>query len=1330
MKRRFIFLLYCLLVATNIYPDGLNYSFSTIDIDKGLSYSYVTSIHLDSKGALWIGTAFGLNCYDRHELRSYFYKEEDPTSIPGNYIQFVTEAPSNTLWVSTSNGLARYETNKNRFVPAATGKRIDVYTFLATDKEIWFGGEGQLYRYDYQTRTFKELALKDKSRIPSRIVKIYSLKKEVLLLITRDSGIWEYDCSNGELRPSVYPSTPHNITAAHMDDKGVLYLSVYDQGIRIFESDGKQSAHLTTANSKLSYNLILDMIDKDGQLWLATDGGGISLMDTEPPFAISSIRHTPGGMNSLPGNSIGCLYKDKQQNIWVGSLRAGASLIKETFIQTYKEAIPGNQNGLTNKTVNCLCKDQQEFIWVGTDGGGINRFNPKDQTFKHYPTTYNEKVVSAVEYSPSELLLSLYNNGVYRFDKVTGKCTPFVIVDEQTNQQESYSGYIERLYRVSDERFLLLARTPYIYHQPTGKFTVLKTREDPALLSSLQLIDVDGDTAYLQQGNYLLSLNLQTDSLSVLFANRDRETVQVAERDANGIFWIGTNRGLRRLDPVTKKYEKIQTNLFDQVSAVIVENGTLWIGAHNALFSYNVASQKFAIWQESDGYLPNELSNIYYTSSSDSYLYIGGNHGLVRIKKSIDPVGGLVPKIQLTDVVLDGFSYRESGQKKTSEQYLSVPWDYRSLQVKITSVEEDIFKKRLFRYTVFGHTARGDEPKVIETYSPMLNLDMLAPGEYTVLVSCYTDTGDWSASQQLLQLVVTPPWYKDNRILLPIAIGLLALLVWRISVFIRRRDEKMKWKMNEIVQQTNQEKIEFLINISHELRTPLTLIHAPLKKVIEKVDSESVRPEEWKSIQKQLTSIHKSANQMKDIINMTLDVHRISDEENILHKCPHALNEWIYSVAEEFKYELESKQITLVYALNEGIGAVEFDDHKCESVLSNMLMNALKFAPEGSRITITSALTAQNVRISVSDQGIGLQNLDPQKLFTRFYQGEHNQGGSGIGLSYAKTLIKKHGGTIGAFNNPDRGATFYFELPLTDGASLTLHAPTDREVLTSQSPLISFPSPEEEVITAENFPTKAYSIVIVEDNDELRHFLVESLQESFHTVYPAVNGQEAWEIITARMPDIVISDVMMPLMDGYELCRKIKTDRLSSHIPVILLTARADKDSTATGYKLGADAYLPKPFELDFLLVMLHNLLRNREMLKIRYRETLLKVTDDALPKTITNTDEDFLLRFNKLVLNNLSSKELSVQFLIDQIGMSRTPLYAKLKALTNMGVNDYINRLRIEKASELLQGAPNLTITEVSEEVGFEYQRYFSTLFKQVKGVTPTQFRQQQKLH
>ncbi|MEG1562381.1 MAG: response regulator, partial [Bacteroides sp.] len=791
---------------------------------------------------------------------------------------------------------------------------------------------------------------------------------------------------------------------------------------------------------------------------------------------------------------------------------------------------------------------------------------------------------------------------------------------------------------------------------------------------------------------------------------RDGEEIQAMTRDEHGIFWIGTNRGLRSFDPATGRYAKVVTNLFERVTAVVAADGQLWIGAQNALFSYHIAQRKFFLWQEADGYLPNELSNAYLAPSSDPYLYIGGSHGLVQIKKSMAATPAIPPRITLADAVVDGVSGGDlPASTPTGTPALTLPWNYKSLQLKIISLEPDLFKKRLFRYTIEQHGTRAADTKVMETYQPILHLDLLPPGNYDVHVSCYTDHGNWSAPIPLIKLEVTPPWYRDLRFLLPAALLLLALLGARLRVYIRRKEAKMKSELDQLVQQTDHEKVQFLVNISHELRTPLTLIYTPLQKVIEKIDTETIRPEEWMPLRHQLANIHQSANRMKDIINMTLDLNRISDDENTLRLRPHALNEWVCSVAETFTYELQAKQITLVYALDDTLETVDFDDRKCESVLSNLLMNALKFTPEGSRITLSTTLQTDRVRVSVADQGIGLQHADAGKLFTRFYQGDHSAGGSGIGLSYAHALIEKHGGAVGAFNHTDRGATFYFELPLSSHPA--------GEPLASLSP----PLPD----VTSSFATTAYTVVVAEDNDELRAFLADALKTEFKAVYPAANGQEAWTMVTAKMPDLVLSDIMMPVMNGYELCQKVKTDAQTSHIPVVLLTARGDTSSTTSGYQQGADAYLSKPFDLAYLQVILRNQLRNRELMKNKYRALSLRLTPDPATLPLANSDEAFLLQLNKVILDHLSSKELNVKFLTEQMGMSRSPLYAKLKALTNLGVNDYLNQLRIEKACELLLHTSH-TIAEISEEVGFEYQRYFSTLFKQQKGVTPTQYKLQ----
>ena len=554
---------------------------------------------------------------------------------------------------------------------------------------------------------------------------------------------------------------------------------------------------------------------------------------------------------------------------------------------------------------------------------------------------------------------------------------------------------------------------------------------------------------------------------------------------------------------------------------------------------------------------------------------------------------------------------------------------------------------------------------------------------------------------------MTPPWYQRPYVY-AIFIILFVLTLLRLDyVSRRRRNRKMQWKIQQHTNKINEEKVHFLINISHELRTPLTLIYAPLKRILDK--------NSWNdpdTLKGQLGGIYKQVLDMRNIINMVLDMNSLKETKSPLHKTPHALNEWIVSIAKDFESELEARNIRIDYHLDDRISQVTFDGQKCTTVLSNLLMNALKFSSSNTVITLSSQLREDKVYVSVADQGIGLGNLDITKLFTRYYQGNHEKSGSGIGLSFAKVLIERHGGTIGAMNNADGGATFFFELPL-DTAN---DDPSNEENQYDTWQPVETPS------EPAAFSTGNYSVIIVEDKKELSSFLKESLQESFKNVYVAANREEALEIISQKHPDIIVSDIMMPKMNGYELCKKIKEDIATSHIPVVLLTARGDLDSTTMGYKLGADAYLAKPFDMELLLAVITNQLKNREAIRQKYKESHLHLAEATVAPT-NNLDEEFMLKLNKLIYDNLSSRELDVKFLTTQMGMSRTPLYAKLKALTNMGVNDYINMIRIEKASQLLTGS-TLNITEISEAVGFEYPRHFSTLFKQIKGMPPSQYR------
>ena len=625
------------------------------------------------------------------------------------------------------------------------------------------------------------------------------------------------------------------------------------------------------------------------------------------------------------------------------------------------------------------------------------------------------------------------------------------------------------------------------------------------------------------------------------------------------------------------------------------------------------------------------------------------------------------------------------------------------------SKEKDIFRQKVYRYQI-----EGLNDQQIESYNPELVIRSLPPGNYKITASCTAKDGSWIPNQQVLALTILPPWYRTWWFILSCAVLITVVIIETFRRALKRKEEKLKWAMKEHEQQVYEEKVRFLINISHELRTPLTLIHAPLSRILK-----SLSPEEPQYLP--IKAIYRQSQRMKNLINMVLDVRKMEVGESKIQIKPHFLNQWIEHISQDFISEGEAKNVRIRYQLDPQIETVSFDKDKCEIILSNLLINALKHSPENTEITIISELLPEKdrIRISITDQGSGLKQVNTQKLFTRFYQGSGEQNGTGIGLSYSKILVELQGGSIGAYDNQEAGATFFIELPLRQESEEIICQPKAylNELMSDDS--------HEQAPGNDDFDTTPYTVLVVDDNPDLTDFLKKSLGEYFKRVVIASDGVEALQLIRSHTPDIIVSDVMMPRMNGYELCKSIKEDITISHIPIILLTARDDQQSQLSGYKNGADAYLTKPFEIEMLMEIIRNRLKNRESTKKRYLNAgVIPAPEES---TFSQADETFLLKLNKIIQENLDNSSLDIAFICKEIGMSRASLYNKLKALTDMGANDYINKFRMEKAIAYITGTDR-TFTEIAEKCCFTTSRYFSTAFKQYTGETPTQYKEKRK--
>lgn len=1285
---------------TDAFNSNISYSFKQISIDDGLSQSTVTAILEDNMGDIWIGTKNGLNRFNQYELINYYFEDNDDLNAYGQ-INFIAEDSILNVWVGTDKGLLIYNRKDNHFQTVRYNDQpFPTYSCKLNNDGIMFGGDGKIYSYNYDTAIIDTLDL-DVPAIPINSIVKWADNK--IIIGSRYDGVYVYDIQNKVL--SEFNLFNKDILSIYVDHLQQLWISSYDEGVYCYSKQGELVLTLNSRNSLLDNNIILDIVERNGKIWFATDGSGIFIYDPSTQ-ALENLKEEPGNSFSISDNSILKLYKDLEDNIWAGSIRSGIFRIKEVYINTYRK-VPININyGLSNDAVISLFEEENGTLWIGTDGGGINAFYPDKKEIHHFSKYYGLNVVSITEFDEKNLLLSIFGKGLFKFNKQTCQLLPFTLIDEDTNKRECLTGSSVYVDFISDNKILILGKSIYIYDIACNSFSTI-TNIDSYYQHLLQKASTRSNTAYLFGIRHLLRLNCNKKEAEVLYDSNGKFIIKTAVYDGGNFIWIGSSDGLYKFDISTYTIEKINTVLFSNISTLYNDDERLWIGAHNMLFCYLKQDKRFIILNESDGAYPNEYfpMNLYYSNSNT--LYLGGNTGLACINKNIIFDSDILPNVQLTSINVDGVSKFNEINTETGNE-LIIPWSTNSIEIKVGSRDFDILRKKVFRYEIIGLNK-----KYIETYNNVLNLASLSPGEYNILVSCMSSSGVWTTPKSILKISVVPPIWKRGWFILLIITVIICTAILIVLLIIRKNKNQLKWKLREREKEVNDEKIRFLINISHELRTPLTLIYAPLKRIIDKHTIEDSQ------LNNELLGILNNAKKMKDLINMVLDLRRMEVGQATIDIRLTQLHTWIKEVAKDFSIEFAAKNISVGFCFDNQVDTIGLDKNKSSIIFSNLLMNSLKYSVSDSEILIyTQLLSDQNmVRIGVKDSGKGLKGVDVSQLFNRFYRAHIDESGSGIGLAYSKSLVEMQGGRIGANDNyPEKGATFYFDLPIVNQESVFKceSQPYINEMFHSLER-------DENLRLEEITELKQYSVLVVDDSLDMKQFLETNLKTYFSTVYSASDGEEAMKMIIEYSPDIIVSDVMMPKVSGFELCKWLKSDLKISHIPIVLLTARVDDESNITGYKLGADMYIPKPFDLSLLINALYSVLNNREKIKDRFKSDILLPTIQET--TNSSVDELFMNKLNELILANLENQDLDVQYIAQAIAMSRSSLYNKLKALTGMGVNDYINKFKIERALYLLQNT-NLSITEISEQAGFSYQRYFSSVFKQIHGITPSQYR------
>lgn len=771
----------------------VNYSFTQLSIEQGLSQSTAQSILLDHKGTLWIGTKSGLNSYTQEGIKTYLHHSGDPHSLPSNYINHLTEDSLGNFWIATSKGLALYDDEQDQF---NTVNFSIIYSSVGVEGGMWFGSENAIHCYDYKSKELKTIHIEKEegkgiNPVDYRIQKMLYLEDGKILIGTRKKGIYLYDCRIRQFTLLI-PSSQNLLTSLYVTADHHIYTAFYGDGFYCYDRTGKMLKHYTKENSGLKNNYVLDMAEYNGNIWLATDGSEINLF-TPRTFQFSQLQHIVGDYSSLPVNSITLLYKDMKDNLWAGSVRGGIFSIKETYIKTYKEAILNNTNGLSEQSVISLYEEKDGKVWIGTDGGGINLYDPSTDKFIHFPSTYGDKVVSIAEVSETELMVSLYTKGIFLFNKKTHKYRPFTIVDEETNKKECFYGYLPLANQVADGKIYIISCGTYVYHTHDHTFSRMQTDRDYDFSNDALCLSYSNDRfSLLKCAHQAFWVDQKSDSIRLLFELEKDELITSMSYDNNRMIWTSTNKGLGFFDLESQKYHRIRTRLFNGISYLIADGkGRLWICAQNHLYSYIIKENRFILWNSSDGFPPNEILFAYQKQSNRDYIYLGGSEGLVKINTDIPYTETQIPEIYLSEILFNG----SPSLKKVKENTIKIPWNYNSLSVHFRIKNRDVFQKYLLQYTIEG---RGKQS--IETYDPVLNLSSLSAGNYSIWVSCNTKNGNRTPSKQLIHIIVTPPWYKTVWFIGVAAVLFIIMTASIGYIHYRRKERNMKGNVNYFLQ--------------------------------------------------------------------------------------------------------------------------------------------------------------------------------------------------------------------------------------------------------------------------------------------------------------------------------------------------------------------------------------------------------------------------------------------------------------------------------------------------------------------------------------------------
>ncbi|HEY8916358.1 MAG TPA: two-component regulator propeller domain-containing protein [Chitinophaga sp.] len=1349
-----IFFLLLLLPVLRVFPQAPPYQFSHIDIDQGLSNNQVNCIFKDSKGFMWFGTISGLNRYDGYTFRIFKHDVRDSASLPDNFIERITEAPGGLLWIYARDGQHVYDPARDAFlstqpvlqqlgIPDTAVNDIvrdaqDGYWFIHPTNGLYYAAAGKTPALHIQHT-------KDSSTIYDNSLAAVTPAADNNLWLLHSNGMLEK--MDGRSKRISYRNDllyrqskgiPQRY-ALLADREGDLWIySINDaQGIWYFNQRTQAFSHYDQNSQpiRLNNNIVRGVVqDNQGRIWVGTDHGGVNIIDKQRQSIHYEVNQ-PENPKSLSQNSITILYKDNTGIIWVGTYKKGISYYHEDIVKfpLYQHQ-PLNAQSLPYDDVNRFVEDAAGNLWIGTNGGGLIYFNRNTNTYTQYRhdahnagSLSSDVVVSLWIDRQQQLWVGTYFGGLDRF--ANGQFVHYK--NDPANPASLSNNSVWEIFEDSRRQLWVgtLGAGLNLFNPATQQFHPFRKGQPNSIHSNYiaALLEDKQGNLWIGTDNGVEIRDAQTGRFTTYNKNLSNNNVICLFEDSRGWIWIGTREGLNLYDPQLKQSRifRKEDGLPDNSVLNILEDNdhNLWMSTPNGLSNLTIRDGKFRFlnYDAADGLQGKEFNENAALKTRRGELLFGGGNGFNLFYPHTITQNKNVPPLVLTDFQVFNKSIN-AGEKINGRVLLQQ--DISATRQITLKYKENVFsiefaalsyfhpEKSRYAYKLEGFnegwlTTNGGQRKA--TYT---NLD---PGDYVFHVKASNNDGVWTRQPLELHIKILPPFWKTPLAFLLYGVLILGALLLARRLMLER--ERLRFRIEQERQQAHRMheldalKIRFFTNVSHEFRTPLSLIITPLEKIIKGTKEEGTKG--------QLELIQRNARRLLNLVNQLLDFRKMEVQEIKLHTAEGDIVAFIRELTASFSDLSEKKQVKLDFRSQVNTLVMAYDADKIEKIIFNLLSNAFKFTPELGSVAVELQLAEDGriLIIQVKDTGIGMPPEQQERIFERFFQHE-GQGsllnqGSGIGLSITREFVKLHGGAITVDSAPEMGSCFTIQLPVrTNGAQPALVASGDA----APSPAAPLPVTPMPVRSG-----KKPLVLLVEDNEDFRFYLKDNLGLHYQVI-TAENGQSGWQILQQTLPDLVVSDVSMPVMDGLELCRRIRGNQRTAHLPVILLTARTTEADQLEALEKGATDFITKPFSFEVLLSRIRNLIAQQASLKKSFREKI-----EANPSTIaiSSADEQFIQQALQVVEKHLADADFSVEDLSRALHMSRVSVYKKILSLTGKTPIEFIRSIRLKRAAQLLEKS-QLTVAEVAYEVGFNNPKYFSRYFKTEYNVLPSAYGRQ----